>query len=79
MLGSLESDAELTVRVANIKLLASYLKAIDVVGKVSFNLSLSRGVDYYTGLIYEVVVDSTDIPTQVGIIILEGGPYFHPP
>ncbi|KAF4583191.1 histidyl-tRNA synthetase [Ophiocordyceps camponoti-floridani] len=36
-------------------LLASYLKALDVMHKITFDLSLARGLDYYTGLIYEVI------------------------
>ncbi|KAH7316642.1 histidyl-tRNA synthetase-like protein [Stachybotrys elegans] len=36
-------------------LLFDYLKAYDITSKVSFDLSLARGLDYYTGLIYEVV------------------------
>lgn len=29
-----------------------YLKAMDRIEKVSFDMSLARGLDYYTGLIY---------------------------
>lgn len=36
-------------------LLGSYLEALDVVHKVTFDLALARGLDYYTGLIYEVI------------------------
>jgi len=32
--------------------LFTYLKAMDRMGKVSFDLSLARGLDYYTGLIF---------------------------
>ena len=35
--------------------LASYATALNVDKKVSFDLSLARGLDYYTGLIYEVI------------------------
>jgi histidyl-tRNA synthetase len=78
MLESLESDAELTANkrlmegVADMKLLASYLEAMDVIDKISFDFSLARGLDYYTGLIYEVVVDSTDQPTKIGSIAAGG-------
>ncbi|KAH6847289.1 hypothetical protein B0I37DRAFT_405289 [Chaetomium sp. MPI-CAGE-AT-0009] len=79
MLESLGSDAELGANttlmegVADMKLLASYLEAMDVIDKVSFDLSLARGLDYYTGLIYEVVVaDSAGPPTQVGSIAAGG-------
>lgn len=36
-------------------LLASYTKAFGISDKISFDLSLARGLDYYTGLIYEVI------------------------
>lgn len=80
MLENIESDAELGANktlmegVADMKLLASYLEAMDVIDKVSFDLSLARGLDYYTGLIYEVVVvaDSASPPTQVGSIAAGG-------
>ena len=36
------------------------------VSKVSFDLSLARGLDYYTGLIYEIVL--TDKTTELGSI-----------
>ncbi|KAL4802057.1 hypothetical protein BDV18DRAFT_65897 [Aspergillus unguis] len=39
----------------DLELLFKYLEAFDVLDKVSFDLSLARGLDYYTGLIYEVV------------------------
>ncbi|OAQ93917.1 histidyl-tRNA synthetase, mitochondrial precursor [Purpureocillium lilacinum] len=39
----------------DMKLLASYVDAFGISDKVSFDLSLARGLDYYTGLIYEVV------------------------
>ncbi|KAL4941057.1 hypothetical protein BDV06DRAFT_8097 [Aspergillus oleicola] len=41
--------------VEDMELLFKYLEAFDVLDKVSFDLSLARGLDYYTGLIYEVV------------------------
>ncbi|KAK4044707.1 hypothetical protein C8A01DRAFT_42610 [Parachaetomium inaequale] len=78
MFASLGSDAELAAKktlmegVADMELLASYLEAMGVVDKVSFDLSLARGLDYYTGLIYEVVVDGTNQPTQVGSIAAGG-------
>lgn len=36
------------------------------IGKVSFDLSLARGLDYYTGIIYEIVL--TDNSTGLGSI-----------
>jgi histidyl-tRNA synthetase len=37
------------------KLLFDYLKAMDGLKNVSFDLSLARGLDYYTGVIVEAV------------------------
>lgn len=47
----------------DMELLFKYLEAFDVLDKVSFDLSLARGLDYYTGLIYEVV---TPLSSPVG-------------
>lgn len=43
----------------DMELLVSYLEALSVVDKVSFDLSLARGLDYYTSLIYEVICKTT--------------------
>ncbi|KAG6114737.1 hypothetical protein E4U14_001297 [Claviceps sp. LM454 group G7] len=40
---------------ADMTLLATYADAFGISDKVSFDLSLARGLDYYTGLIYEVI------------------------
>ncbi|ETW01584.1 histidine-tRNA ligase [Aphanomyces invadans] len=52
-------------------LLWSYLEAMGVLDFVSFDLSLARGLDYYTGLIYEFVLTGADA-TQVGSIAAGG-------
>ncbi|GLV37264.1 Histidyl-tRNA synthetase [Carabus blaptoides fortunei] len=39
-----------------IKLILQYCKIFGVLDKVSFDLSLARGLDYYTGIIYEAVL-----------------------
>uniref|UniRef100_A0A8C6MG60 histidine--tRNA ligase n=1 Tax=Nothobranchius furzeri TaxID=105023 RepID=A0A8C6MG60_NOTFU len=46
---------------SDVKLLFSYLELFQVTDKVVFDLSLARGLDYYTGLIYEAVL------TQAGL------------
>jgi histidyl-tRNA synthetase len=43
-----------------LKLLYEYLTVLGVDDVVEFDLSLARGLDYYTGVIYEVVIDGTD-------------------
>ncbi|KAK4143214.1 uncharacterized protein C8A04DRAFT_37576 [Dichotomopilus funicola] len=85
MLEDLASDPNLAASsalqegLAEMKLLASYLEAMGVIDQVSFDLSLARGLDYYTGLIYEVVVDddNASAPTQVVGVgsIAAGGRY----
>jgi histidyl-tRNA synthetase len=46
----------------DMELLFGYLDALDVTSKVSFDLSLARGLDYYTGLIFEVVTEGSAPP-----------------
>ncbi|KAM7417037.1 hypothetical protein PAMA_016919 [Pampus argenteus] len=41
---------------SDIKLLFSYLQIFQVTDKVVFDLSLARGLDYYTGIIYEAIL-----------------------
>jgi histidyl-tRNA synthetase len=56
--------------VEEMTLLLRYLKASDVAQYVKFDLSLARGLDYYTGLIYEVVPNDTSL--KVGSIAAGG-------
>lgn len=44
-------------------LLFTYLDAFGVLDKTEFNLSLARGLDYYTGLIFEVVTEGSAPPS----------------
>jgi len=41
------------------ELLFTYLEAFEVRDNVSFDLSLARGLDYYTGVIFEVVTEGS--------------------
>lgn len=50
----------------DMELLFEYLDAYEVLDKVEFNLSLARGLDYYTGVIYEVVTEGSAPPTTTG-------------
>ncbi|KAI0053810.1 histidyl-tRNA synthetase [Auriscalpium vulgare] len=43
-------------------ILFSFLESYKIVDKVSFDLSLARGLDYYTGLIYEAVTEASAPP-----------------
>ncbi|KAH9816116.1 hypothetical protein DFH28DRAFT_927470 [Melampsora americana] len=40
-------------------LLFKYIDVFGIKAKISFDLSLARGLDYYTGLIYEAVIESS--------------------
>ncbi|ODH22294.1 hypothetical protein ACO22_05535 [Paracoccidioides brasiliensis] len=41
------------------RLLMDYLEAFDILDKISFDMSLARGLDYYTGVIYEVITEGS--------------------
>lgn len=41
---------------ADIRLLLSYCETLGILDRVRFDLSLARGLDYYTGIIYEAVL-----------------------
>lgn len=43
----------------DMNLLFTYLDAFKVLDKTEFNLSLARGLDYYTGLIFEVITEGS--------------------
>ncbi|TRM70610.1 hypothetical protein BD626DRAFT_564223 [Schizophyllum amplum] len=43
-------------------LLFTYLTAYTIIDKISFDLSLARGLDYYTGVIYEAVTEASAPP-----------------
>lgn len=44
---------------ADMELLFTYLQSFKALSNVSFDLSLARGLDYYTGLIYEIVTEGS--------------------
>ncbi|KAH9497974.1 hypothetical protein DERF_013904 [Dermatophagoides farinae] len=53
-----------------IRSLFHYCKLFQIESSVSFDLSLARGLDYYTGLIYEVII--TDENVECGSIAAGG-------
>ncbi|XP_022091557.1 histidine--tRNA ligase, cytoplasmic-like isoform X2 [Acanthaster planci] len=60
------------------KTLLKYCQIFGVLDKVSFDLSLARGLDYYTGVIFEAVLKGSELlPTkggeQVGVGSVSGG------
>jgi histidyl-tRNA synthetase len=65
LLEKLRNDEKLSANesmkqgIEDITLLFEYLEAFGALDKVSFDLGLARGLDYYTGLIYEVVTEGS--------------------
>ncbi|KAL9622427.1 MAG: hypothetical protein Q9160_003271 [Pyrenula sp. 1 TL-2023] len=61
MLEKLKLDSKFTgnddvkAGLADLSLLENYLKSMGVTDRISFDLSLARGLDYYTGVIYECI------------------------
>lgn len=53
-----------------IKTLFDYCRIFEIDSSISFDLSLARGLDYYTGLIYEVII--TDKNIECGSIAAGG-------
>ncbi|GAB0138475.1 hypothetical protein EsDP_00006710 [Epichloe bromicola] len=76
----LTSNKDVSAGIEDISLLASYLKAFGIVDTVSFDCSLARGLDYYSGLIFEVIMQAPSGPgsqskspaSQVGSIAAGG-------
>jgi histidyl-tRNA synthetase len=72
LLTSLQANSTLTANASASKgledmaLMFTYLSAFSVLPKVSFDLSLARGLDYYTGVIYEVVTEGSAPPSITG-------------
>lgn len=60
---SLSGNEKVQAGLKDMGLLVSYLQALDVIDKVSFDLSLARGLDYYSGVIYEVL---TKLQSETG-------------
>lgn len=57
------SNENLVSGLQDMDLLFTYLEVFDVLPHVEFNLSLARGLDYYTGVIYEVVTEGSAPPS----------------
>ncbi|WFD23961.1 histidine--tRNA ligase [Malassezia equina] len=71
LLAELKADAELTKNARavegldDMELLFQYLEVYGVLDRISFDLSLARGLDYYTGVIYEAVTAASAPPKPV--------------
>lgn len=55
----LMANDKMKAGLAEMELLFTYLEAFNALGNVSFDLSLARGLDYYTGVIFEVVTEGS--------------------
>lgn len=72
LLEKLQADAKLSANesaktgLTDMDLLFTYLKSFDVLDRVSFDMSLARGLDYYTGVIYEVITEGSAPQTSEG-------------
>ena len=70
LLDNLQSDTALTSNASakkgleDMDLLFTYLEALNVLNNVSFDLSLARGLDYYTGIIFEVITEGSAAPSS---------------
>ena len=68
LLDMLHADAALMANpsakagIEEMGLLFTYLGAYQVLDKLSFDMSLARGLDYYTGIIYEAIVEASAPP-----------------
>lgn len=51
-------EGEQTIK--DMEVLFSYLDAMKIIDNISFDFSLARGLDYYTGVIYEAVLTDQD-------------------
>ena len=59
--GQLGSNARAVEGLNAIRLLFKYAQLYQIDTAISFDLSLARGLDYYNGLIYEVVLTEKDV------------------
>ncbi|KAG2132923.1 uncharacterized protein EDB93DRAFT_1175419 [Suillus bovinus] len=48
--------------ISDMDILFTLLQAYKVLDKISFDMSLARGLDYYTGIIYEAIVEASAPP-----------------
>lgn len=63
------ANADIKQALDELELMFKYMRALGCLQYISFDLSLARGLDYYTGVIYEAVLTDTD---QVGSIAAGG-------
>ncbi|KAJ5777856.1 histidyl-tRNA synthetase [Penicillium odoratum] len=56
---TLTANASAKAGLDDMALMMDYLEAFGALDKISFDMSLARGLDYYTGVIYEVVTEGS--------------------
>ncbi|KAI0706167.1 histidyl-tRNA synthetase [Cytidiella melzeri] len=59
---ALMANASAKLGIEEMSILFTYLTAYKVIDKISFDMSLARGLDYYTGIIYEAIVEASAPP-----------------
>ena len=52
--------------ITDMDLLFTYLESFSVLDRISLDMSLARGLDYYTGVIYEVITEGSAPQTSEG-------------
>ena len=62
----MQAHAPAREAIEELSLMASYLEAFGTVGSVHIDLSLARGLDYYTGVIYEAVLVDGETKARAG-------------
>lgn len=63
---NLTANASAKAGLDDMALMMDYLDAFGVLDKISFDMSLARGLDYYTGVIYEVITEGSAPTVQSG-------------
>ncbi|KAH9486033.1 Histidine--tRNA ligase, mitochondrial [Psilocybe cubensis] len=58
----LSSNKSAKQGLSEMSILFGLLKAYKILDKISFDMSLARGLDYYTGIIYEAIVEASAPP-----------------
>ncbi|KAI9253177.1 histidyl-tRNA synthetase [Sporodiniella umbellata] len=67
---ALMKNASATAGIQDMEILFGFLDIFEVSHKMSFDLSLARGLDYYTGIIYEAVTEKSAPPKMAeGVVV----------
>ncbi|KAF2754303.1 histidyl-tRNA synthetase [Pseudovirgaria hyperparasitica] len=64
---ALQANESAKQGLADMTLLFSYLETFGVLDNISLDMSLARGLDYYTGVIYEVVTEGSAPPAASNV------------